>query len=150
MTDAIDFQTYLAISHVKARYCRALDTKDWAAFTDVFAEDLDLDTTGSGGTRIQGRDAAVRTIRSSLEHAQTAHQVHSPEMQFDGDAVRVIWAMQDRVIWAAERRPRPDIGSLTGYGHYHERYERRNGEWKIVALSLTRLLIDYHPPVIKS
>jgi hypothetical protein len=51
-----------------------------------------------------------------------------------------VWAMQDRVIWGAERP------SITGYGHYHERWVRRNGDWKIAALKLTRLHIDVHPP----
>jgi hypothetical protein len=48
------------------------------------------------------------------------------------------WAMQDRVIFG------PNRPSITGYGHYHERYVRQNGQWKIAALKLTRLHIDVH------
>jgi len=146
MTNEIDVPTYLAIAAVKARYCRALDTKDWAAFADVFTEDFDIDGTDAGGWRIQGRDAAVKAIRASVELAQTAHQVHSPEMEIKGDVANVIWAMQDRVIWSAARRPRPDMGGHTGYGHYHERYVRKDGQWRIAAQRLTRLIVDYHPP----
>ena len=59
------------------------------------------------------------------------------------DEANVIWAMQDRVI-------SPGGGpSLTGYGHYHERWVKRNGRWKIAALKLTRLHLDFHPPTQK-
>jgi hypothetical protein len=146
MSGEIDVQAYLAISEVKARYCRGLDTKDWDLFADQFTEAFELDTSGSGGPVVRGRDAAVAMVRSSVGEAQTAHQVHSPEMQIDGDVAHVIWAMQDRVIWSAGRRPRPDMGGLTGYGHYHERYERKDGRWRIAAQRLTRLAIDVHPP----
>ena len=35
---------------------------------------------------------------------------------------------------------------LTGYGHYHETYERIGGEWKIKTLLLTRLRMDRAQP----
>jgi hypothetical protein len=31
----------------------------------------------------------------------------------------------------------------TGYGHYHERYVRQDGRWRIAAQRLTRLHVDY-------
>ena len=45
-----------------------------------------------------------------------------------------IWAMQDYV----------QVGDRTfkGYGHYHERYRRENGVWKISSWKLTRLRVD--------
>jgi len=146
MAKDIDIRDYIAISEVKARYCRAMDTKDWDAFAEVFTEDFELDTSAAGGPpAIRGRDAAVNAIRSWVESAQTAHQVHSPEMQITGDVAVVVWAMQDRVIWSAARRPRPDMGGHTGFGHYHERYERKDGRWRIAAQRLTRLIVDFHP-----
>ena len=147
MAGSIDFQDYLAISEVKARYCRHMDTKDWAAFAELFTEDFELDTSAAGGPpAIRGRDAAMNVIRSAVGSAQTTHQVHSPEMQINGDVAQVIWAMQDRVIWSAARRPRPDMGGHTGYGHYHERYVRQDGRWWIAAQRLTRLIVDFYPP----
>jgi hypothetical protein len=50
--------------------------------------------------------------------------------------------MQDRVVWDAPRR---GLASITGYGHYHERYVRQHGEWKIASLKLTRLHLDVQP-----
>ena len=95
---------YVAISQVKARYCRFLDGKDWDAYTDLFTEDFVLDTSPAGGSApIKGREAAVKSIRAAVEHAKTAHQVHAPEMTIEGDVAHVIWAMQDRVIWSPDR-----------------------------------------------
>jgi hypothetical protein len=67
-------------------------------------------------------------------------------MQISGDVADVVWAMQDRVIWSAARRPRPEMGGHTGYGHYHERYIRQDGQWRMAKQRLTRLIVDFHPP----
>jgi SnoaL-like domain len=129
-----------ALMEAKARYCRLLDTKDWAGYADLLTEDFLLDITeGTQIPLLHGREAALRQIRASLVETQTVHQVHAPEIELDGDEARVIWALQDRLIRGADRP------SITGYGHYHERWVRRNGEWKLAALRLTRLHIDIHP-----
>ena len=115
----------------------------------MFTEDLVLDTTPAGGYEIHGRDEALRMIRSSLEGATTAHQVHSPEIRFDGNVADVIWAMQDRVVWGADKAAARGSYGLTGYGHYHERYVKcDDGRWRIAAQRLTRLHVDSHrdPP----
>jgi uncharacterized protein (TIGR02246 family) len=150
MAEFAELQAYLAICEVKARYCRALDTKDWAGYAEVFTEDLVLDTSAAGGPpAIAGRDAAIRMIRASVETARTAHQVHSPEITLNGDTAEVVWAMQDRVVWGEDRRPRMGYASHTGYGHYHEHYVRRDGRWRIAKQRLTRLHVDYYrePPL---
>lgn len=130
-----------AIRDVKARYCRYLDTKQWDEFAGVFTDDFELDVSeGTGLPLVHGRDEAVAQIRSSIEDAVTAHQVHQPEMQFDDYGVKVIWAMQDRVIWSADKP------SLVGFGHYHERYVQEGEDWKIASLRLTRLHLEFLAP----
>ena len=77
-------------------------------------------------------------MRQTIETARTAHQVHTPEIDIRGDVADGIWAMQDRLIF--------DNGdSLTGYGHYTERYEKHDGVWRIAASKLTRVLLDFVP-----
>jgi hypothetical protein len=140
MSDAApDFADWLAICAVKARYCRTLDTKDWEGWAALFAEDLVLDTSGSGGARLEGRDAAVASVRRSIGEAVTVHQVHSPEIAVEGDEARGVWAMYDRLIWPSGR-------SLTGFGHYHERYRRTAAGWVIAASRLTRLSLEIADP----
>jgi uncharacterized protein (TIGR02246 family) len=134
-----------AICETKARYCRTLDTKDWAGYADVFTEDLVLDTTPAGGSLVEGRDQAVAMVMRALEGARTAHHVHSPEIRFDGDSAEVIWAMQDRVVWSPEKARRMGNLGHTGFGHYHERYVRgADGRWRIARQTLTRLHMDVH------
>ena len=129
-----------SICELKARYCRFLDTKQWDNWTQVFTEDLVLDTSEAGGPPpVAGRAEAIAMVRANIETAQTAHQVHTPEITITGDTAEGIWAMQDRVIWAQGH-------ALTGYGHYIESYVKQAGEWKIAKSKLTRLIIDFTAP----
>ena len=140
----VNFADWLAICEVKSRYCRCLDTKDWAGYADCFTQDLVLDTTDAGGYVVKGRDAAVALVRKSVETAKTAHHVHNPEVTFDGaDAADVIWAMQDRVQMGEDRQAL--VGELghTGFGHYRERYVRcDDGKWRISSTALSYLHYD--------
>jgi uncharacterized protein (TIGR02246 family) len=126
----------IAICELKAAYCRLLDTKDWDGWKQLFTEDCVMDTTGSGGTVERGRDAFVASVRGSIETTRTAHQVHSPEIAISGDSATGIWAMQDRLHW-------DDESKLTGYGHYHERYVKQDGRWRIAEQKLTRLIMEH-------
>jgi ketosteroid isomerase-like protein len=133
-----------AIQSLKARYCRLLDTKDWAAFADLFTEDAILDVTADTcQPPYHGRDALIATIEAAVANARTAHQVHSPEIILTGDTAQAIWAMQDRVIWDPGHSPIPPSTGITGYGHYHECYRRGgDGTWRIASLTLTRLIVE--------
>ena len=131
-----EFADWVAICELKARYCRTLDTKDWAGYAAVFTEDVVLDTTAAGGPRFEGRDAAVAGVRAAVERAATTHHVHNPEIAIDGNTATAIWAMQDRNVW-------PEGRALLGSGHYHERNVRTDGEWRIAESRLTRLHVDY-------
>lgn len=128
---------FYQLTQAKAQYCYTLDTRDWAGFGALMTDDVELDVSeGTGVPVITGRDGAVEMIRSSLTNAKSAHQVHTPLIELNGDEAQVIWAMQDRVVW--ENGP-----ALTGYGHYHERWVRDGGQWKIASLRLTRLIMEF-------
>jgi ketosteroid isomerase-like protein len=122
-----------------------MDTKDWAGWADCFTEDLVLDTSPAGGYRIEGRDAAIKAVLGSIEHAKTAHQVHNPEVVFaeDGQSARVIWAMNDRVEMAEDRQEAIGEYGHTGYGHYREQYLKcADGKWRIKESQLSYLQFD--------
>ena len=140
-----NFNDWVAICETKARYCRCMDTKDWAGWADCFTEDMVLDTSPAGGYRIEGREAAIKAVLGSIEHATTAHQVHNPEIVFDADGqgARVIWAMNDRVEMAEDRREAIGEYGHTGYGHYRERYVKcADGKWRIKETQLSYLQFD--------
>ena len=69
--------------------------------------------------------------------AKTVHQVHTPEIDLNNDEARVIWAVQDRAVF--------DSGlSVTGYGHYTDRWVRQADGWKLASSRLTHLITDAH------
>lgn len=128
------------IKQLKARYFRTMDTKDWAAMRQVFADDAVIDTTEAGGNRTEGADAFIEFLQPTLANVVTAHHGHMPEIEITSESTaRGIWALHD-TIWL------PD-GTLLlrGYGHYHETYEKVGGEWRIRSSTLTRLHTELNP-----
>ena len=132
-----------AIKQLKARYCRLLDTKDWAGWREIFADDFVSDTASAGGMVITGADDFVAFVRKTLGRPSrpTAHQVHTPEITMTSATTATgIWALQDVVRFA------PGV-TMVGYGHYHETYEKADGQWRISASRLTRLREDVVTPL---
>lgn len=125
-----------AIKSLKARYFRTLDTKDWEAFRGVFTDDFVSDTTASGGSVVEGADAFVAFVRKSLADHATVHHGHMPEIDLlSDDEARGVWALEDLVRF-------PGLIDMRGYGHYHERYRKVDGQWRISYSRLTRLRMD--------
>jgi uncharacterized protein (TIGR02246 family) len=132
-----------AIKQLKARYFRTMDTKDWAGMRRVFFDDVVLDTSAAGGSVVTGADEFMTFLQEVLSGAVTVHQGHMPEIEITSPMTATgIWALNDIVIW-------PDGTRLTGYGHYHETYEKVGEEWKIRSSKLTRLHTDVHTPESK-
>jgi hypothetical protein len=128
-----------AIRQLKARYCRTLDTKDWAGFRRIFTDHVTIDTTDSGGPVITGGDAHIAFLRQTLGERRTVHAAYMPEIELTSETTATgVWAMQDLVDL-------PDGGELRGYGHYHETYEKSDDGWRIATLRLTRLRMDLRP-----
>lgn len=135
MTEA-DLVEIEAIKQLKARYCRLLDTKDWAAWRTLFADDFLSDTSPAGGKKIQGADEFVAFTHKSLRNQATVHQVHAPEIELTSPTTaRGVWALEDVVRFG------PGV-NLRGYGHYHETYEKLDGQWRFTSSTLTRLRED--------
>ena len=132
MSDADDIE---AIKRLKARYFRTMDTKDWAGMRQVFTDDVTIDTTASGGNVVTGADAFIDFLKQTLAGAVTVHQGHMPEIEITSPTTATgIWALEDWVRWEA--------GGLHGFGHYHETYEKTDGQWRIKSSTLTRLRMD--------
>jgi hypothetical protein len=131
-----------AIKRLKARYFRTLDLRLWPEFGLVFARHAHLEVPEAAMV-VDGRDAIVGAVSSSLVGARTVHHGHMPEIEITGpDTARGIWAMFDFVDFGpAGDRPR----GLKGFGHYHEDYVVEDGEWRIQSLRLSRLRIDPLP-----
>jgi hypothetical protein len=126
-----------AIKQLKARYFRLMDTKNWAAMRRVFADDVTIDTSESGGGVITGADDFMAFLEPTLADAVTVHHGHMPEIELTSATTATgVWAMQDVIKF-------PDGTCMTGYGHYHETYTKIGGEWLIASSTLTRLRMDF-------
>jgi hypothetical protein len=144
MNDAAALHEIEAIKQLKAKYCRYLDNKDWAAWRSLFDDDFASEIAGIGGRQTAGADAFVAYTRRSIGRLsqRTVHQVHAPEITLTSNTTaRGVWALHDVVRLA------PGV-TLHGYGHYHETYGKRDGCWRITTSRLTRLREDIATPVL--
>lgn len=137
-TTGADLLALAELAQAKARYCRMMDTKDWAGLADLLTTDVvvDLNADDPASVAISGRDEVLASVRAAVTDAITVHQVHAPEVDLAGDEAWVIWAVQERVKWA-------NGTSLTAYGHYRDRWVRFNGRWQLAELRLTHLLMEF-------
>jgi hypothetical protein len=114
-----------AISHLKYRYLRSLDTKQWDDFRDCFVPEA---TGDYNGLEFTDREALVSYMRENLgEGFLTMHQVHHPEIEVDGDAGTATgsWYLQDKVIVPAFQF------MLEGAAFYSDRYVRTAEGWRV-------------------
>ncbi|MGB8504990.1 nuclear transport factor 2 family protein [Mycobacterium sp.] len=143
MDDAAVLLEIESIKQLKARYCRYLDTNNWEAWRQIFTDDFLSDTSEAGGMVIEGADAFVAFTRKNIGKPSqpTVHQVHAPEIEpTSATTARGVWALNDIVRLA------PGL-NLNAYGHYHETYEKIDGQWRIKSSKLTRLREDIFNPV---
>lgn len=128
------------IRRLKARYCRLLDTKDWAGFRQVFTDDVTVDTTDSGGGVVTGADEFLEFLVGAIGDAVTVHHCHTPEIEVASPTeASGVWAMEDVLRF-------PDGTEVHGFGHYHETYRNDGAGWRIASSILTRLRLDVTPP----
>jgi hypothetical protein len=103
----------------------------------VFADDVVMDTTGSGGGIVTGADAFIEFLQQTLAGAVTVHHGRMPEIELTTPTTATgIWALHDVIVW-------PDGSRLDGAGHYHETYGLVDGAWRITSSTLTRLRMDF-------
>lgn len=138
-----------AIRALKARYFRAMDTKEYGLLEDVFTEDAVCDYreafTEPGDPSpveepgyLEGRTAILAYIAEGLTPLRSVHQGFMPEITVAGDEAAAIWPMADRL-----KLPDSPIAEIIGYGYYHETYRKLGDGWRIATLRLTRLRVDH-------
>ena len=138
-----------AIKDIKAKYWRGVDQSDAALVRSILAEDCVLDYRGcctdptSGvdflpemNIVLKGRDSWQA---QALDGFVTSHQGHQTEIDVTGPATaQAIWAFTDRFFYP----PGMKFSRLTGYGYYHETYEKETSGWKLKTTRITRLWVE--------
>src|ERR1700731_1060676 len=91
-TDAVS-----AISRLKFRYLRTLDTKSWEEFADTMVPEATA--TYSEYLQFESRDAFLAFMRNTLgPHVITEHRCDHPEIDIDGDTAIGTWYLADTVL----------------------------------------------------
>jgi ketosteroid isomerase-like protein len=119
------------ITRVALRYCRALDTKDWAALDDVFLPDATAELGNPDA--LVGIEAIRGRIRTALEHLDDSqHLVGNHEVEVTGDtATHRCYLQAQHVRQAAPGGPNYMIA-----GRYEDRLVRSPAGWRIAHRTL--------------
>jgi hypothetical protein len=122
-----------AIKQLRARYCRFVDTHDWAAWSALLTEDYRLETELGA---LEGREAIVSFVSAALDATSSVHQAFAPDLVITGRGTATgIWGYEDRTVFPAE--PEPVV--LRGYGYLEEEYVRTDAGWRVRSTVETRL-----------
>lgn len=136
-----------AIKRLKARYQRAVDTKDWELMRSVLAPDA-RSVYSDGKYTFDGRDEIVKFLEDGLGTAeiQSMHHAHTPEIEITGEATATgTWYLEDFVVSARPSDGMPDGTVLHGTGIYHDRYVKVDGAWLIQETGYERIFEDVQP-----
>jgi hypothetical protein len=145
-THTLTFEDHLALTELKARYFRAVDTHDWPVLRAIFLADAQF-----AGFRF-GMDAGVETLIEGLTvnfaEVQSQHRGYNPVFVVRAPGVvRGVWAMGDELHWPADFAPQlnPDIPGmcgLRGIGYYEDEYRLTSDGWRIAVSRLVRTRVE--------
>jgi len=132
MNDLLEIEQ---IKLLKARYFRALDTKDWDLMAILLTEDCST-SYSDGKYAFEGRDATLAFLKEGLGSARklSLHTGHHPEIELTDDSTATgIWYLQDIVL---------DLDSnfrIYGSGLYTDEYRKVDGGWQICSTGYKRI-----------
>jgi hypothetical protein len=76
------------VQDLLARYCYAIDDRDWGAFARLFTADAILDFTAFGGPRADVPGLVAFMTQMLAASAGCQHTISTSLLAFDGDSVR--------------------------------------------------------------
>lgn len=136
----LDLQAIEQIKQLKARYFRALDSKDWPLMQTCLAPQCTA-SYDNGKYRFTGREQIVAFFQSFMADPQLIfmHHGHHPEITvIDNSNASGIWYLQDMVINLHKNT------TLHGAGFYHDRYVCVDGQWLISETGYQRTFEEIH------
>ncbi|MGV0157898.1 nuclear transport factor 2 family protein [Mycobacterium colombiense] len=114
-----------AIEQLLIRFARAMDDRDWPSLAAILAENAIADF-GTGEQR--GSAAVIDLIRSYLDRCGTTqHLLGNVLVHVTGDTATSRAYVRDLHLSTGE--PQATFYTL---GDYHDRWERRGAQWRLV------------------
>ena len=87
------------------------------------------------GIVVRDIDATVARAGDTLDGVHTAHNLFLPDITIDDDThAHAIWGLHDYV--------KTPVVNFNGYGHISHDYVKVDGQWKIIRLHTTRMIVD--------
>jgi ketosteroid isomerase-like protein len=118
-----------AITDVVNQYAYALDIRDWAALDDVFTADAVVRYGGPDSPPLEGRQAVITAIRSSLGGCGPCqHLLGNHLVDVQGD--RAVAVCKARVFHYGAG-PRAELIPYECFGVYRDRLRRTPEGWRI-------------------
>lgn len=130
----LDLPAIESIKQLKARYFRALDSKDWQLMKTCLAEHCTAKYDG-GKYSFEGREGIVQFFSAYMDNPKLIfmHQGHHPEITITTETkANGIWYLQDIVINLENNT------TLRGAGFYYDEYINIDGNWLINATGYER------------
>jgi len=114
-----------AIERALIRLARAMDDRDWATLASIIA----ADAVGDLGTgRLEGGAAIIDVIRGYLDRCgPSQHLLGNVLVDVTGEEAVSVAYVHD--LHLSIRKPQTTFHTL---GDYHDRWERRDGAWRLV------------------
>lgn len=138
------------VRRLMARYVRYADNQRWHDLANLFTEDGTFTPhkpDGSVWLRMNGRDEISATVGASGGPGVTLiHHLFSDEIDVDSEtSAQGVFAMEDIVTRPedAEVSEAIPFRRMHGFGHYHARFARTDGSWRIAELTQTRVRLDF-------
>lgn len=119
----------LALQELSARYARAVDRRDYAAFVALFAADAVL---CGPGYAMQAHAEIERGIRLIEQYETTQHCVHNQLVELRGDAASgEVYCVARHVYTQQGVKRKLDMGV-----RYQDEYRRERGSWRFARREL--------------
>ena len=128
-----------AIDDLLARYCFAIDLRDWDALREIFAADAVI--TYSGPRVSTGIDQIVGFFRNATSAvAATQHLLHTSRVWVCGpDTAEGLSHVTAHHVGRAVALPAPEAATYTVTGTYQDVFTRTPDGWRISRRTLTLL-----------
>jgi len=132
-----------ALKLLMAHYAQWGDTQQWDKFGSLFHDDAEIiidagprpDPEADPRIEVHGREAFIAGQSASLDGVHTAHNMFLPEITIDDDTrAHATWGLHDYI--------KTPVVNFNGYGHISQDYLKVDGQWKIIRLHTTRMIVD--------
>jgi uncharacterized protein (TIGR02246 family) len=137
------------IDDLLARYCFAIDRRDWEGLRGVFAPDAVI--TYSGPRVSTGIEEVVAFFRATASAAAaTQHLLHTSRVWATGpDAAAGLSHVTAHHVGHGAAMPAPAVATYTVTGSYDDLFARTTEGWRIVRRTLTLLTQAGDPAILR-